>query len=123
MANANFSSGPCAKRPNWSLQSLEGALLGRSHRSASGKEKLSLAIAETKKILDIPANYLVGIMPASDTGAFEAAMWSLLGAKPVTALVWESFGEGWATDITKQLKINATIVTAEYGAIPNLSEV
>ena len=123
MANPNFSSGPCSKRPNWSLKALEGALVGRSHRSAVGKERLAFAITETKRILGIPDDYLVGIMPASDTGAFEAAMWSLLGAKPVTALVWESFGEGWAMDITKQLKIDADVITADYGKLPDLSKV
>jgi len=123
MSNPNFASGPCSKRPGWNLESLKGAAVGRSHRSSLGKEKLSQAIQETKRILGIPENYLVGIMPASDTGAFEAAMWSLLGARPVTVLVWESFSEGWATDVAKQLKLNPTILKADYGKIPDLSAV
>jgi len=97
--------------------------VGRSHRSALGKEKLAKAIEETKRILEIPAGYQVGIMPASDTGAFEAALWSLLGPRPVTVLVWESFSEGWATDVAKQLKLNPTILRADYGKIPDLKAV
>jgi phosphoserine aminotransferase len=123
MHNANFSSGPCSKRPRWNLDVLKDAPVGRSHRSALGKEKLSKAIRETKKILEIPENYLAGIMPGSDTGAFEAAMWSILGARPVTVLVWESFSEGWATDITKQLKLNPIVLKAEYGFIPDLNKI
>ncbi len=123
MHNANFSSGPCSKRPNWSLDVLKNAAVGRSHRSSLGKEKLAKAIAESRKILGIPEDYLVGIMPASDTGAFEAAMWTLLGPLPVTVLVWESFSEGWATDITKHLKLNPTILKADYGKIPDLKAV
>ena len=123
MNNPNFSSGPCSKRPAWSLDALKDAAVGRSHRSALGKEKLAQAIRETVKLLGIPADYLTGIMPASDTGAFEAAMWSLLGARPVTVLVWESFSEGWATDIAKQLKLNPTIQRADYGQIPDLKAV
>ena len=123
MHNPNFASGPCSKRPAWSLDALKDAAVGRSHRSALGKEKLTLAISETKRILGIPEDYLVGIMPASDTGAFEAAMWSLLGARPVTVLVWESFSEGWATDVAKQLKLNPTILRADYGQIPDLKAV
>lgn len=123
MHNPNFSSGPCSKRPQWKLDVLKDAPVGRSHRSALGKDKLSKAIQETKKVLDIPSNYLVGIMPASDTGAFEAAMWSLLGPRPVTVLVWESFSEGWATDVTKQLKLNPTVLKADYGKIPDLKAV
>ena len=123
MSNPNFASGPCSKRPGWNLESLKAAAVGRSHRSSLGKEKLALAISETKRILGIPENYLAGIMPASDTGAFEAAMWSLLGAGPVTVLVWESFSEGWATDIAKQLKLNPTILRADYGKIPDLTAV
>ncbi len=121
--NPNFSSGPCSKRPQWTLGALEDAAVGRSHRSALGKEKLARAIADTKKILGIPADYLVGIMPASDTGAFEAAMWSLLGPRPVTVLVWESFSEGWATDVAKQLKLNPTVLKADYGSLPDLNAV
>ena len=123
MSNPNFGSGPCSKRPGWNLDSLKDAAIGRSHRSSLGKEKLALAISETKRILGIPDNYLTGIMPASDTGAFEAAMWSLLGPRPVTVLVWESFSEGWATDVAKQLKLNPTILKAEYGQIPDLKAV
>ena len=123
MYNPFFASGPCSKRPAWSLEALRDAAVGRSHRSARGKEKLSQAIRETVRILGIPADYLVGIMPASDTGAFEAALWSLLGARPVTVLVWESFSEGWATDIAKQLKLNPTIQRADYGQIPDLKAV
>ena len=121
--NPNFSSGPCSKRPRWTLGALEDAAVGRSHRSALGKEKLARAITETKKILGIPADYLVGIMPASDTGAFEAALWSLLGPRPVTVLVWESFSEGWATDVAKQLKLNPTLLKADYGKLPDLNAV
>ncbi len=123
MYNPNFSSGPCSKRPQWSLDALKDAAVGRSHRSNLGKEKLSKAIEETKAVLGIPENYLVGILPGSDTGAFEGAMWSLLGPKAVSVLVWESFSEGWATDINKQLKLNATILKADYGKIPDLKAV
>lgn len=123
MQNPNFSSGPCSKRPGWSIDALKDTPVGRSHRSVPGKERIIKAIAETKKILNIPADYLVGIMPASDTGAFEAAMWSLLGPKPVTVLVWESFSEGWATDITKQLKLNPKVLKADYGKLPDLNSV
>ena len=123
MHNPNFSSGPCSKRPGWTLDSLKDALIGRSHRSAPGKEKLAKAINESKRILEMPEDYLLGIMPASDTGAFEAAMWSLLGPKPVTVLVWESFSQGWATDISKQLKLNPTVLKADYGKLPDLKAV
>jgi len=123
MHNPNFGSGPCSKRPAWSLGALKDAAVGRSHRSALGKEKLARSIQETRRILGIPDDYLAGIMPASDTGAFEAAMWSLLGARPVTVLVWESFSEGWATDIAKQLKLNPTILRADYGKLPDLTAV
>jgi phosphoserine aminotransferase len=123
MQNPNFSSGPCSKRPAWSIDALKSAPVGRSHRSALGKERIVKAINDTRKILNIPADYLVGILPASDTGAFECAMWSLLGPKPVTVLVWESFSEGWATDVNKQLKLNPTIIKADYGKIPDLSKV
>lgn len=123
MQNPNFSSGPCSKRPGWSLDALKNAPVGRSHRSALGKERLVKAINETKKILNIPDDYLLGIMPASDTGAFEAAMWSLLGQKPVTVLVWESFSDGWATDIAKQLKLNPKVLKADYGKLPDLNSV
>lgn len=123
MHNPNFSSGPCSKRPNWSLDVLKDAAVGRSHRSALGKEKIFKAITESKRILQIPEDYLLGIFPGSDTGAFEAAMWSMLGPRPVTVLVWESFGEGWATDVAKQLKLNPTVMKADYGKIPDLQAV
>jgi phosphoserine aminotransferase len=123
MQNPNFSSGPCSKRPAWSIDALKSAPVGRSHRSALGKERIVKAINDTRKILNIPEDYLVGILPASDTGAFECAMWSLLGPKPVTVLVWESFSEGWATDVNKQLKLNPTIIKADYGKIPDLAKV
>jgi len=123
MQNPNFSSGPCSKRPAWNIDVLKGAPVGRSHRSALGKERLIKAINETRNILKIPSDYLVGILPASDTGAFECAMWSLLGQKPVTVLVWESFSEGWATDVNKQLKLNPAIIKADYGKIPDLTKV
>jgi len=123
MQNPNFSSGPCSKRPGWSVDALKDAPVGRSHRSPLGKERLAKAINETKRILNIPEDYLVGIMPASDTGAFEAAMWSLLGPKPVTVLVWESFSNGWATDVAKQLKLDPKILKADYGKLPDLQSV
>ena len=123
MHNPNFSSGPCSKRPNWTLDVLKDAPVSRSHRSSLGKEKLAKAIAESKKILGIQDDYLVGILPGSDTGAFEAAMWTLLGPRPVTVLVWESFSEGWAADITKHLKLKPTIMKADYGKIPDLKAV
>jgi len=123
MSNPYFASGPCSKRPSWTLDALKNAAVGRSHRSALGKEKLLRAIQETKLILGIPENFLAGIMPASDTGAFEAALWSFLGARPVTVLVWESFSEGWATDVAKQLKLNPTILRADYGKLPDLAAV
>ena len=123
MHNPNFSSGPCSKRPQWQLNALKDAPVGRSHRSALGKEKLAKAITETKRILAIPDDYHVGIMAGSDTGAFEAAMWTLLGSRPVTVLAWESFSEGWATDVTKQLKLNPTVLKADYGKIPDLKSV
>ena len=123
MHNPNFSSGPCSKRPQWNIDALNDAPVGRSHRSALGKEKLAKAIAETKRILEIPEDYLVGIMAGSDTGAFEAAMWSLLGPRPVTVLTWESFSEGWATDVSKQLKLNPTVIKADYGKIPDLGNI
>jgi phosphoserine aminotransferase len=123
MTNPNFSSGPCSKRPLWSIDVLKSTPVGRSHRSVLGKERIVKAINDTRKLLNIPEDYLVGIMPASDTGAFECAMWSLLGPKPVTVLVWESFSEGWATDVNKQLKLNPTIIKADYGKIPDLSKV
>jgi phosphoserine aminotransferase len=120
----HFSSGPCAKRPGWSLQALTDAVLARSHRSKIGKAKLKRAIDLTREILAIPADYRIGIVPASDTGAVEMALWSLLGPRPVTVLAWESFGEGWVTDITKQLKLkDVTVLKAGYGELPDLSKV
>lgn len=123
MHNPNFSSGPCSKRPSWSIEALKSAPVGRSHRSALGKERIVKAINDTRKLLNIPTDYLVGIMPASDTGAFECAMWSLLGPKPVTVLVWESFSNGWATDVAKELKLNPKIIKADYGKLPDLYSV
>jgi len=122
-ANPRFSSGPCAKPPTFTLEALAGAPLGRSHRAAPGKAKLKRAIDKTAEILGIPAGYRVGIVPASDTGAVEMAMWSLLGARPVEMLAWESFGAGWVTDAVKQLKLDATVRTADYGQIVDFAEV
>lgn len=120
----HFSSGPCAKRPGWSLDNLKNAPLGRSHRAKIGKARLERAIALTRTVLRVPADYRIGIVPASDTGAVEMALWSLLGARPVTMLAWESFGEGWVTDVTKQLKLkDVTVMTAPYGALPDLAAV
>ena len=120
----HFSSGPCAKRPGWSLQALTDAVLARSHRSKIGKAKLKRAIDLTRDVLQIPADYRIGIVPASDTGAVEMALWSLLGARPVTMLVWESFGEGWVTDIEKQLKLkDVSVLKAPYGELPDLHAV
>lgn len=122
-ANPRFSSGPCAKPPTFSLENLSDAPLGRSHRAAVGKAKLKAAIERTRDILGVPADYLIGIVPASDTGAVEMAMWNLLGARPVEMLAWESFGAGWVTDCVKQLKIEAKITTADYGQIVDLKAV
>jgi phosphoserine aminotransferase len=120
----HFSSGPCAKRPGWNTKNLSGALLGRSHRSKPGKAKLKLAIELTREVLQIPADYRIGIVPASDTGAVEMALWSLLGQRPVTVLAWESFGEGWVTDVVKELKLkDVTTFKAGYGELPDLSKV
>ncbi|WP_422384168.1 phosphoserine transaminase [Roseibium album] len=123
-ANPNFSSGPCSKRPGWSLEGLSDAPLGRSHRAKPGKAKLAEAINLTRKILEIPEDYRIGIVPASDTGAVEMALWSLLGARGVDMLAWESFGAGWVTDVIKQLKLeNARVLDAPYGELPDLSTV
>jgi phosphoserine aminotransferase len=120
----HFSSGPCAKRPGWSLQALTDAVLGRSHRSKSGKAKLKRSLDLTREVLEVPADYRIGLTPASDTGAVEAALWSMLGARPVTVLAWESFGEGWVTDVTKELKLkDVTVLKAPYGELPDLSKV
>jgi len=120
-ANPRFSSGPCAKPPTWTLDALKDAPLGRSHRAAIGKQKLIAAIEGTREVLNIPASYKIGIVPASDTGAVEMAMWSLLGERAVQMVAWESFGAGWVTDVIKQLKITASSHTAEYGEIVDLA--
>ena len=122
-ATPHFSSGPCAKRPGWSLQNLTDAALGRSHRAKIGKAKLKRAIDLTREVLEVPADYRIGIVPASDTGAVEMALWSLLGARPVTMLAWESFGEGWVTDVQKQLKLDVTLLKSPYGQLPDLTKV
>ncbi len=120
----HFSSGPCAKRPGWNPQNLKDAALGRSHRAKLGKAKLKQAIELTREVLQVPANYRIGIVPASDTGAVEMALWSLLGARPVTTIAWESFGEGWVSDILKELKLkDVTQLHAGYGDLPDLSKV
>ncbi|MGA9947854.1 MAG: phosphoserine transaminase [Xanthobacteraceae bacterium] len=120
----HFSSGPCAKRPGWTAQNLKDALLGRSHRSKPGKVKLKRAIDLTREVLQVPADYRIGIVPASDTGAIEMSLWSLLGPRPVTMLSWESFGEGWVSDVVKELKLkNVTTLKAGYGELPDLSKV
>jgi phosphoserine aminotransferase len=120
----HFSSGPCAKRPGWSLQTLTDALLGRSHRSKAGRAKLKRALDLTREILEVPADYRIAIVPASDTGAVEMALWSLLGARGVTMLAWESFGEGWVSDVVKELKLkDAALVKAPYGELPDLSKI
>ncbi|OYX42458.1 MAG: phosphoserine aminotransferase [Rhodobacterales bacterium 32-67-9] len=122
-ANPRFSSGPCAKIPGFSLDMLSDAPLGRSHRAAIGKAKLKEAIDLTRAVLGVPADYRIGIVPASDTGAVEMALWSLLGARPVEMLAWESFGEGWVTDVVKQLKLDATVKKAPYGEIVDFATV
>jgi len=120
----HFSSGPCAKRPGWTPENLKDAALGRSHRAKIGKNKLKLAIDLTREVLEVPADYRIGIVPASDTGAVEMSLWSLLGARPVTMIAWESFGEGWVSDVVKELKLkDVTKLTAPYGEIPDLSKV
>src|ERR1700745_2681846 len=120
----HFSSGPCAKRPGWTAQNLKDAALGRSHRAKVGKAKLKLAIDLTREVLEVPADYRIGIVPASDTGAVEMALWSMLGARPVTMLCWESFGEGWVSDVQKELKLkDVTVLKAPYGKLPDLSKV
>ncbi|PTW97706.1 phosphoserine transaminase [Pararhodobacter aggregans] len=122
-ANPRFSSGPCAKIPQFSLDMLADAPLGRSHRAAVGKSKLAEAIDLTREVLGVPADYRIGIVPGSDTGAVEMALWSLLGARPVEMLAWESFGEGWVTDVVKQLKIDALVKKAPYGQIVDFATV
>src|SRR3954462_10347109 len=119
----HFSSGPCAKRPGWTAQNLSNAVLGRSHRAKIGKARLKLAIELTREVLEVPAGYRIGIVPASDTGAVEMALWSLLGARPVTTIAWESFGEGWVSDIVKELKLkDVAKLHAGYGDIPDLGK-
>jgi phosphoserine aminotransferase len=120
---AHFSSGPCAKRPGYSLSTLPTDSLGRSHRAKIGKSRLKAAIDLTRAVLQVPETHRIGIVPASDTGAYEMAMWTLLGARPVTAIAWESFGEGWVTDAVKQLKLNPSVLKADYGVLPDLSAV
>ncbi len=123
-ANPNFSSGPCTKRPGWSLEHLDLASLGRSHRAKIGKERLARAIDLTREVLQVPGSHRIGIVPASDTGAVEMALWSLLGARGVDLLSWESFGAGWVTDVTKQLKLaDARVIDAPYGELPDLSQI
>jgi phosphoserine aminotransferase len=122
-ARAHFSSGPCAKRPGYDLATLPTDSLGRSHRAKIGKSRLKEAIDRTRAVLQVPDTHRIGIVPASDTGAYEMAMWTLLGARPVTAVAWESFGEGWVTDAVKQLKLNPTVLKADYGVLPDLSTV
>ena len=123
-ANPNFSSGPCAKRPGWTVEALANALVGRSHRSKPGKARIQRAIDLTRELLEVPADYLIGIVPASDTGAVEMALWSMLGERGVDMLAWESFGEGWVTDVQKQLKLaDARIIKASYGELPDLTQV
>src|SRR5882672_1992177 len=120
----HFSSGPCAKRPGWNPQNLKDAALGRSHRAKIGKAKLKLAIDLTCEVLEVPADYRIGIVPASDTGAVEMALWSLLGQRGVDLLAWEGFGEGWVSDVLKQLKLKDTrVLKAPYGELPDLASV
>ena len=118
-----FSSGPCAKPPGWSPEKLQIESLGRSHRAKIGKSRLQLAIDLMREVLQVPDTHRIGIVPGSDTGAIEMGMWTMLGARPVTMMAWESFGEGWVTDVNKQLKLNATVMNAPYGEIPDLSTV
>ncbi len=122
-ARPYFSSGPCAKPPGWDASKLKTESLGRSHRAKIGKSRLQLAIDLMREVLQVPDTHRIGIVPGSDTGAIEMAMWTMLGARPVTMLAWESFGEGWVTDVNKQLKLNATVITAPYGEIPYLGAV
>ncbi|TJW35992.1 MAG: phosphoserine transaminase, partial [Mesorhizobium sp.] len=123
-ANPNFSSGPCAKRPGWSVEALKNAALGRSHRAKIGKAKLEQAIELTREVLQVPANYRIGIVPASDTGAVEIALWSLLGERGVDMVAWESFGSGWVTDVVKQLKLaDVRRIEAGYGELPDLAKI
>src|SRR5471030_163545 len=122
-AHPEFSSGPCAKRPGWTPENLQNAVLGRSHRSKIGKARLKEAIDRTREVLEVPDDFLIGIVPGSDTGAMEMAMWSLLGPRPVQLLAFESFGKDWVTDVVKQLRIDAEVLDAPYGALPDLAKV
>lgn len=123
-ANPNFSSGPCAKRPGWSVEALKGAAVGRSHRARIGKARLEQAIDLTREVLQVPADWRIGIVPASDTGAVEMALWSLLGARGVDMIAWESFGAGWITDVVKQLRLpDVRRIEAGYGELPDLSTI
>ena len=122
-ARPYFSSGPCAKPPGWSADQLDTRVLGRSHRSGLGKQRLALAIDLMREMLELPDSHRIGIVPGSDTGAFEMAMWTMLGARGVTTLAWESFGEGWATDAVKQLKLEPAVIRADYGALPDLHSI
>ena len=123
-ARPHFSSGPCAKRPGWSLAALEGALVGRSHRAQAARARIAEVIARSRAVLGLPESWRVAIVPASDTGAMEMLLWQLLGARPVDVLAWESFGEGWVTDVVKQLKLgDVRTITAPYGELPNLKKI
>ena len=122
-ARPYFSSGPCAKPPGWSADQLDTRVLGRSHRSGLGKQRLALAIDLMREMLELPDSHRIGIVPGSDTGAFEMAMWTMLGARGVTTLAWESFGEGWVTDAVKQLKLEPAVIRADYGALPDLHSI
>ena len=122
-ARPEFSSGPCAKRPGWSPENLRAAVLGRSHRSAAGRTRLKAAIDQTRAVLEVPDEFLIGIVPGSDTGAVEMALWSMLGAAPVQLLAFESFGKDWVTDVVKQLEIEAEVLDAPYGRLPDLTRV
>ncbi len=122
-ARPHFSSGPCAKPPGWSAEKLNIDVLGRSHRSKLGKARLQHAIDLMRAVLKLPNTHRIGVVPGSDTGAFEMAMWTMLGARPVTTLAWESFGEGWVTDAAKQLKLDPTVIRADYGQLPDLTQI
>jgi phosphoserine aminotransferase len=122
-ARPHFSSGPCAKPPGWTPDQLDTRALGRSHRSALGKQRLQYAIDLMRELLNLPETHRIGIVPGSDTGAFEMAMWTMLGSRKVTTLAWDSFGEGWVTDAVKQLKLDPTVIRADYGALPDLATV
>jgi len=119
----HFSSGPCAKPPGWTADKIDTRILGRSHRSGLGKERLKLCIDLMREMLELPDTHRIGIVPASDTGAFEMAMWTMLGARPVSCLAWESFGEGWVTDVVKQLRLDPSVTRADYGQLPYLGQV